>query len=122
MITGESILKRDLIKDGEKGCLKNSTYDLTILKFFSAGESAKTPITEGTYYLKPRGMVWVISKEEFKLPDTVTGIATLRTTLPPIYTLHYIKSRKFDINKLCKCLLNRLSGQYKATILLRFML
>jgi dUTPase len=32
------------------------------------------------YYIEPREMVWVLSKEEFRLPATVTGIATLKTS------------------------------------------
>lgn len=33
-----------------------------------------------TYTLKPRGIVWLISAERFRMPDDVTGITTLRTT------------------------------------------
>ena len=33
-----------------------------------------------TYTLKPRGIVWLISVERFRMPDDVTGITTLRTT------------------------------------------
>jgi deoxycytidine triphosphate deaminase len=32
------------------------------------------------YFLEPREMVWVLSKEEFRMPANVTGLATLRTT------------------------------------------
>ena len=32
------------------------------------------------YVLKPRGIVWLVSKEKFTLPNNVTGITTLRTT------------------------------------------
>ena len=33
-----------------------------------------------TYTLKPRGIVWLISAERFRMPENVTGITTLRTT------------------------------------------
>jgi deoxycytidine triphosphate deaminase len=33
-----------------------------------------------TYELPPRGIVWLVSKEDYCLPNNVTGITTLRTT------------------------------------------
>src|SRR5712691_5628323 len=39
----------------------------------------KDPIVS-PYFLEPREMVWVLSKEEFDMPADVTGFATLRTT------------------------------------------
>jgi len=32
-----------------------------------------------TYTLKPRGIVWLLSAEDYKIPQDVTGITTLRT-------------------------------------------
>ncbi len=81
LIVGKSILSQKLIKNGLEKQIKNSTYDLTIGEIFPAGEKKKTVKEGDFYYLKPRQAVLVLSKEEFGLPSTVTGIATLRTTL-----------------------------------------
>jgi deoxycytidine triphosphate deaminase len=83
MIVGNDILARGLIIGGSTQNLKNSTYDLTVGEIIPIGKDAvrarrKEPPT--TYYLEPREMVWVLSKEEFDLPKDVTGLATLRTT------------------------------------------
>jgi hypothetical protein len=37
-------------------------------------------IDDSSFTLPPRGLVWVISNEEFHLPKNITGLATLRTT------------------------------------------
>jgi hypothetical protein len=37
-------------------------------------------ISGNSFILPPRGIVWVISKETFRLPGDITGLATLRTT------------------------------------------
>lgn len=33
-----------------------------------------------TYTLEPRGIVWLVSAEDYNVPDDITGITTLRTT------------------------------------------
>jgi deoxycytidine triphosphate deaminase len=84
MIVGKDILTRKLVTGGTaKDNLKNSTFDLTVGEIIAIGKDAvrarrKKHLT--TYYLEPREMVWVLSKEEFELPKDVTGLATLRTT------------------------------------------
>jgi deoxycytidine triphosphate deaminase len=84
MIVGQRILDRGLVTGGSAANLKNSTYDLTVGDIVPIGKSAiiarrETP-NRSPYYLEPREMVWVLSREEFNLPGTVTGLATLRTT------------------------------------------
>jgi deoxycytidine triphosphate deaminase len=89
MIVGNDILSRGLVTGGTVENLKNSTYDLTVGEIIPIGKEAvraralaraqrEEPLT--TYFLEPREMVWVLSKEEFDLPKDVTGLATLRTT------------------------------------------
>jgi deoxycytidine triphosphate deaminase len=83
MIVGQKILDDGLVTGGSVDNLKHSTYDLTVGEIIPIGKRAvkerqKEP--SKTYYLEPREMVWVLSKEEFNLPKDVTGLATLRTT------------------------------------------
>lgn len=53
-----------------------TTYDATVGEIIMEGKS----IADNSFTLPPRGIVWVISNEEFHLPKDVTGLATLRTT------------------------------------------
>ncbi len=80
MIVGKQILERELVLFGEEKQLKNSTYDLRIGRIFRIGNNAHKDDFLTEHYLKPREMVWVLSEEEFRMPETVTGLATLRTT------------------------------------------
>lgn len=84
MIVGQKILDLQLVKGGSRANLKNSTFDLTIGTIIPIGkdvEAKKKQLSEdNAVYLEPREMVWVLSKEEFNIPATVTGLATLRTT------------------------------------------
>ena len=89
MIVGGDILTRGLVIGGTLENLKNSTFDLTVGEIIPIGKDAvrarasararrEAPLA--TYFLEPREMVWVLSKEEFALPKDVTGLATLRTS------------------------------------------
>src|SRR5947209_3059299 len=83
MIVGKSILDRGLVTGGGTSNLKNSTYDLTVGEIVPIGKRAMKERQRNptlSYFLDPREMVWVLSKEEFNIPATVTGLATLRTT------------------------------------------
>ena len=84
LITGTSILSRNLLYEADETNLKNSTYDLTIGDILTLGpENVKERRCEGPkrrYFIKPQEMVFVLSKEHFALPADVTGVATLRTT------------------------------------------
>jgi dUTPase len=84
MIVGRDILNRGLVVGGNIENLKNSTFDLTVGEIVPIGKEAirarrKDP-NISSYYLEPREMVWVLSKEEFNMPGDVSGFATLRTT------------------------------------------
>ncbi|MCK1289380.1 MULTISPECIES: hypothetical protein [unclassified Bradyrhizobium] len=84
MIVGKDILNRGLVTGGGPENLKNSTFDLTVGEIVPIGKKAvrarrKDPQIS-PYFLEPREMVWVLSKEEFNMPGTVSGFATLRTT------------------------------------------
>lgn len=85
MIVGQKILDQGLVVNGSRECLKNSTYDLTIGEIFPMGKVAAKKRAKGArsrvHYLEPREMIWVLSHEEFGMPLTVTGLATLRTSL-----------------------------------------
>jgi deoxycytidine triphosphate deaminase len=84
LLIGNSILDCHLLVHADKNNLKHSTYDLTIGRIFPVGEHSKChrAQSEGElFFLEPRQSVLVISREEFQLPPTITGLATLRTTL-----------------------------------------
>lgn len=53
-----------------------TTYDATIGDIIFRGELWD----KDTFVLPKRGIVWVVSAEEFSFPDTKTGLATLKTT------------------------------------------
>jgi deoxycytidine triphosphate deaminase len=89
MIVGHDIITRGLVTGGTVENLKNSTFDLTVGEIIPIGKDAVRARTLArargeepptTYFLEPREMVWVLSKEEFALPKDVTGLATLRTS------------------------------------------
>jgi hypothetical protein len=58
-----------------KSC-RPTTYDATIGDIISEGELWE----KDTFVLPKRGVVWVVSAEEFAFADTKTGLATLKTT------------------------------------------
>jgi deoxycytidine triphosphate deaminase len=84
LLVGRRILDCKLLNGGKEEYLKHSTYDLTIGQIFPIGQenrNGKNQVSNGMYFLQPRESVLVLSKEEFALPGTITGLATLRTTL-----------------------------------------
>lgn len=84
LIVGKDILSRGLLRGAKEENLKNSTYDLTIGDIFAVGRTnVKMRRSKGgpdRYFIEPREMVFVLSRERFQLPANVTGLATLRTT------------------------------------------
>lgn len=84
LITGKNILSQNLLNKADEGNLKNSTYDLTIGNIFALGpenvKERRRKKPHQRYFIEPKEMVFVLSKEHFALPADVTGIATLRTT------------------------------------------
>lgn len=83
MIVGEEIISRRLLDKYDRKNLKNATYDLTVGEIIPIGSQsvmARREKPPKSYFMAPREMLFVMSKEEFHLPKTVTGVATLRTT------------------------------------------
>lgn len=84
LIVGKEIFSRGLLEGADEQHLKNSTYDLTIGDIFAVGPAnvkrRRKDGPEKRYFIGPREMVFVLSKEHFALPSNVTGVATLRTT------------------------------------------
>lgn len=84
LIVGRAILDCKLLEDAQESNLKHSTYDLTIGEIIPTGQTSlqhQDVDKEQIFFLEPRQSVLVLSREEFQLPGTVTGLATLRTTL-----------------------------------------
>lgn len=83
MIVGQKILNHGLVVGGSAANLKNSTYDLTVGEIIPIGKDSAQVHADAkpivTHYLEPREMVWILSKEEFRMPENITGFATLRT-------------------------------------------
>lgn len=69
-ITGELIVKNQHVNG-----LRDTTYDATVGTIIKRGKDVGS-----SYTLKPRGVVWVVSREEFHLPLYITALATVRTT------------------------------------------
>lgn len=81
-IVGQEILDKKYIINGRSENLKNSSYDLTIGEIFPVGKAGyeeKKATSVPRYALRPREAVWILSKEEFRLPSYITSLATLRT-------------------------------------------
>lgn len=55
---------------------RGTTYDARVGEFITK----KGVFYCDVYVLPPRGIVWLMSEEDFSLPDNITGISTLRTT------------------------------------------
>lgn len=75
ILTAVQIASKNLVHGGAENT-RATTYDATVGLIIQSGRTLNTP----TFTLAPRGIVWVVSKERFHLPDTITGLATLRTT------------------------------------------
>jgi deoxycytidine triphosphate deaminase len=84
MIVGKEIAERQLINRFDTKGLKNSTFDLSIGEIIPIGRAGhslrRKEASLQSYVLDPREMVWILSEEEFNMPNDVTGLATLRTT------------------------------------------
>jgi hypothetical protein len=76
ILTSQQISQRGIVHNARQGALQPTTYNATVGEIISRGN----PISAAHFDLPPRGIVWVVSNEEFELPDTVTGLATLKTT------------------------------------------
>jgi len=76
ILNDEQITAQNLVKDPVARGARASTYDATVGEIISEGEI----VDENSFTLPKRGIVWVISHEQFTLPPNITGLATLRTT------------------------------------------
>jgi deoxycytidine triphosphate deaminase len=77
LLTKQQVIGRTLVVNGAPDGYRDTTYDTKIEEIIVSGRV----VTESTYTIKSRGVVWVISKEEFNLADDVTGVAALKTSL-----------------------------------------
>lgn len=75
ILTATEIATKGIVQGGGVNG-RASTYDATVGAIIQSGRAVTTP----TFTLPPRGIVWVVSKERFHLPEDITGLATLRTT------------------------------------------
>jgi dUTPase len=75
VLTAAQITSNNIVQNAGGG-YRATTYDATVGGIFQAG----VEISTGAFVLPPRGVVWVVSKEEFNLPETITGLATLKTS------------------------------------------
>lgn len=76
MLTESDISKETIVIDPRSQGQRPSTYDATVGAIIQQGREIKGKC----FQLPPRGIVWVVSNEIFSLPDSATGLATLRTT------------------------------------------
>ncbi|MEJ6397246.1 dCTP deaminase domain-containing protein [Yoonia sp. 208BN28-4] len=83
LIIGQEILERKLVQPCEPHNLKNSTCDLTIGQFYPMGQnrSKGASPSQNDYWVEPGAMVAVRTLERVALPSSVTGLATLVTSL-----------------------------------------
>lgn len=76
ILTSAEIAQKKIVENGFDIERRATTYDATVGCIILGG----CELAGESYTLPPRGMVWVVSAETFKLPADVTGLATLRTT------------------------------------------
>jgi deoxycytidine triphosphate deaminase len=76
LLTSADITTKKIVHAAKTSGLRPTTYDATVGEIIYGGAIIK----EQEFTLESRGVVWVVSEEEFHLPDNVTGLATLKTT------------------------------------------
>jgi deoxycytidine triphosphate deaminase len=72
----EEIKAAGIVSGAVPASSRPTTYDATIGDIIFRGEVWR----KDTFVLPKRGIVWVVSTEEFTFADTKTGLATLKTT------------------------------------------
>lgn len=75
-LTKTDIAQENIVNPSSPAGQRETTYDATVGEIIYKGVLHQ----KAKYTLPSRGIVWVVSAEEFKIPNTVTGMATLRTT------------------------------------------
>jgi deoxycytidine triphosphate deaminase len=76
ILVRDEIEAKNIVHSAQVNGPRSTTYDATVGEIIIEGKS----IQESSFTLLPRGIAWVISTEEFRLPSDVTGLATLKTT------------------------------------------
>ncbi|MFT0861250.1 dCTP deaminase domain-containing protein [Ancylobacter sp. G4_0304] len=76
VLTSAEIAQKEIVGNSVANGQRATTYDATVGCIIKDG----CEISGNSHTLAPRGIVWVVSAETFKLPADVTGLATLRTT------------------------------------------
>ncbi|QDO97812.1 hypothetical protein FNB15_11275 [Ferrovibrio terrae] len=79
ILTSQQILAKAIVTVGDapaQASARATTYDATVGEIITGGKT----ISSQSYTLRPRGLVWVVSRETFKIPHDVTGLATLKTS------------------------------------------
>jgi dUTPase len=76
ILTSAEIDALAIVANPDPAGKRRTSYDATVGEIIFDGA-----MVDGQRFRLPsRGIAWVVSRETFRLPDTVTGIATLRTT------------------------------------------
>lgn len=82
LLVEEQITDANLVSPKNQVRLRNSTCDLTIGNIFPTGTATKGHgEARSVFWLKPNHMVFVVSQQRVTLPNNVTGLASLVTTL-----------------------------------------
>jgi dUTPase len=76
LLTKNEIANKGIVLGAQPAGVRETTYDATVGTILSDG----SPIAGNEFTLKSRGVVWVVSAEEFRIPSDNTGVATLRTS------------------------------------------
>lgn len=74
MLEKNEIAGLNIVQHSHVNGVRDSTYDATVGTIIKRGKDQGS-----TYILEPRGVVWVVSQEEFHMPNNVTALATVRT-------------------------------------------
>ncbi len=76
MLTSAEIAQKEIVGNSVESGRRPTTYDATVGCIIQGGQE----VFCDSFLLPPRGIVWVVSAETFRLPSDTTGLATLRTT------------------------------------------
>lgn len=75
VLTANEITSKGIVSGAVAAGQRSTTYDATVGAIIHCG----VEIDESSFKLPPRGIVWLVSAEDFALPPQVTGLATLKT-------------------------------------------
>lgn len=75
LLPSTTVKARGLVTNDQNNGWRATTYDSTVGEIIGP----KGKVKGDSFTLKPRCIAWVISKETFSLPKSITGITTLKT-------------------------------------------